>query len=103
MAADRTYEASWVDLEEPDVSENDLRLRGAEKGAAIFARGEGICYADGETGNGGNHWRIATPRTTVRLYTKSGRRHRDRKPATRKNSIVGRINVRTIFSVTLTT
>lgn len=48
MAADRSYETSWVDLEEPDVSENDLRLRGAEKGAAIFARGEGICYADGE-------------------------------------------------------
>jgi secreted PhoX family phosphatase len=48
MAVNRTYEASWVDLEDPDVSENDLRLRGAEKGAAIFARGEGICYADGD-------------------------------------------------------
>jgi hypothetical protein len=48
MAMDRSYETSWVELEEPDVRENDLRLRGAEKGAAIFARGEGICYADGE-------------------------------------------------------
>ena len=48
MRADRTYDASWIDLEEPDVSENDLRLRGADKGAAIFARGEGICHADGE-------------------------------------------------------
>ncbi len=48
MAADQTYEATWIDLEEPDVPTNDLRLRGAEKGATIFARGEGICYADGE-------------------------------------------------------
>jgi len=48
MHADRSYETSWVDLEEPDVSENDLRFRGVEKGAAVFARGEGICYADGE-------------------------------------------------------
>lgn len=48
MAVNRSYEASWIDLEEPDVTENDLRLRGADLGAAIFARGEGICYADGE-------------------------------------------------------
>jgi len=48
MVTDRLYEASWIDLEEPDVPENDLRLRGADKGAAIFSRGEGICYADGE-------------------------------------------------------
>jgi secreted PhoX family phosphatase len=40
-------DASWVDLEEPDVADNDLRFRGREKGAAIFARGEGLCYADG--------------------------------------------------------
>jgi secreted PhoX family phosphatase len=40
-------DASWVDLEEPDVADNDLRFRGQEKGAAIFARGEGLCYADG--------------------------------------------------------
>jgi len=39
---------SWVDLEEPDVAENDLRFRGREKGATIFARGEGLCYSDGE-------------------------------------------------------
>lgn len=48
MVADRSYEVAWIDLEEPDVRENDLRLRGAEKGGAIFARGEGICYADEE-------------------------------------------------------
>ncbi len=37
----------WIDLEEADVSSNDLRLQGHEKGAAIFARGEGLCFADG--------------------------------------------------------
>ncbi len=41
-------ETTWVDLDEPDVAENDLRFRGREKGATIFARGEGLCYADGE-------------------------------------------------------
>lgn len=41
-------ETSWIDLEDPDVSENDLRFRGREKGATIFARGEGLCYAGGE-------------------------------------------------------
>jgi hypothetical protein len=41
-------DAAWVDLEQPDVAENDLRFRGREKGAAIFARGEGLCVGDGE-------------------------------------------------------
>lgn len=36
-------EVEWIDLEEPDVDTNDLRLRGHEKGAAMFARGEGLC------------------------------------------------------------
>ena len=40
-------ETSWVDLEDPDVVDNDLRFRGREKGATIFARGEGLCFADG--------------------------------------------------------
>jgi len=41
-------DTAWVDLDEPDVAENDLRFRGRQKGATIFARGEGLCYADGE-------------------------------------------------------
>jgi secreted PhoX family phosphatase len=40
-------EATWIDLDEADVSSNDLRHLGREKGAAVIARGEGICYADG--------------------------------------------------------
>ena len=38
-------QVDWVDLEEPDVETNDLRLRGRQKGAAIFARSEGLCRA----------------------------------------------------------
>jgi secreted PhoX family phosphatase len=35
----------WIDLEDVDPVENDLRLRGAAAGAATFARGEGLCVA----------------------------------------------------------
>ena len=35
----------WVDLDDVDPAENDLRLRGAAAGAATFARGEGLCAA----------------------------------------------------------
>lgn len=37
----------WIDLDDVDPTENDLRLRGAAQGAAMFARGEGLC-TDGE-------------------------------------------------------
>ncbi len=40
--------ATWVDLDNVESPDDDLRLRGAEKGAAIFARGEGIHAGDGE-------------------------------------------------------
>ena len=40
------YETKWINLDNIDPDKNDLRLRGYEKGAARFARGEGICYAD---------------------------------------------------------
>lgn len=35
----------WIDLDDVDPVENDLRLRGAAQGAATFARGEGLCVA----------------------------------------------------------
>jgi len=38
----KTY---WIDLDNVDPVENDLRLRGAALGAATFARGEGLCNA----------------------------------------------------------
>ncbi len=39
---------AWLDLDSVDPAENDLRLRGAESGAATFARGEGLCAAAGD-------------------------------------------------------
>ena len=38
----------WIDLDNVDSDENDLRLRGASQGAATFARGEGLCNANGD-------------------------------------------------------
>lgn len=38
---------SWVDLHDIDGARDDLRERGAADGAAMFARGEGLCMADG--------------------------------------------------------
>ena len=37
----------WLDLDDVDTDDNDLRLRGFEAGAACFARGEGLCVAGG--------------------------------------------------------
>ena len=38
----------WIDLDDIDPDENDLRLRGAAAGAATFARGEGLAAAGGD-------------------------------------------------------
>ncbi|MEX2567400.1 MAG: alkaline phosphatase PhoX [Cyclobacteriaceae bacterium] len=39
---------AWIDLENIDSPEDDLRMQGHNKGAALFARGEGIWFGDGE-------------------------------------------------------
>jgi len=41
------YEARWVDLDEIDAPDDDLRYRGFLRGAARFARGEGMWFAGG--------------------------------------------------------
>lgn len=41
-------ETAWIDMQDVDGAHNDLRLRGAEAGAAIFARGEGLCFTGQE-------------------------------------------------------
>ena len=38
----------WIDMEEIDAPNNDLRLRGFDQGAARFARGEGMWFGNGE-------------------------------------------------------
>lgn len=39
---------TWIDLDNVDSPDDDLRLRGQAKGAAIFARGEGIWFGNNE-------------------------------------------------------
>jgi secreted PhoX family phosphatase len=47
MPANEWMSVVWVDLHDVDADKNDLRLRGHDHGAARFARGEGLCVADG--------------------------------------------------------
>lgn len=44
LNAGQWLETYWIDLQDADGEHNDLRLRGADAGAAIFARGEGLCF-----------------------------------------------------------
>lgn len=41
-------DAQWITLDNPESPEDDLRKRGFEAGAALFARGEGVHWADNE-------------------------------------------------------
>ncbi|QBX37710.1 DUF839 domain-containing protein [Brevundimonas sp. S30B] len=41
-------EVEWIDLDEIDSPNDDLRSRGRASGAAIVARGEGVDWGDGE-------------------------------------------------------
>ncbi len=43
----QSFDVYWIDLDNPDSDEDDLRLRGLKKGAALFASAEGIFYRDG--------------------------------------------------------
>lgn len=42
------YETLWIDILNPESPDDDLRIQGFDKGAAVFARGEGIHYGDNE-------------------------------------------------------
>ena len=48
LVSGESLATQWINLSRVDSDENDLRLRGATKGAATFARGEGLCAADDE-------------------------------------------------------
>jgi secreted PhoX family phosphatase len=41
------FDVYWIDLENPNADEDDLRLRGYAKGAARFGSEEGVFYHDG--------------------------------------------------------
>ena len=40
--------AKWIDLEDVESPKNNLRYQGKEKGAAVFARGEGMWFGENE-------------------------------------------------------
>lgn len=48
MALHEWFDTEWIDIENPESPEDDLRNQGYAKGAALFARGEGIHWADNE-------------------------------------------------------
>lgn len=48
IAVGQSFKVRWIDLDNVQAPDNDLRLRGAAKGATIFARGEGVHMGDGE-------------------------------------------------------
>lgn len=41
-------DTEWIDISDPESPQDDLRIQGYSKGAALFARGEGIHWGDGE-------------------------------------------------------
>jgi uncharacterized protein len=48
VAPQSWHAGRWVDLDNPEAPDDDLRARGAAAGATLFARGEGIWMGDGE-------------------------------------------------------
>jgi secreted PhoX family phosphatase len=48
MPTTQLFDVTWVDIDNVESPDDDLRFQGYEKGAARFARGEGMWYADGE-------------------------------------------------------
>lgn len=48
MKIRESYEVEWLDIDNIEAPEDDLRYRGYDKGAARFARGEGIWFGDNE-------------------------------------------------------
>ncbi|MEO0530952.1 MAG: alkaline phosphatase PhoX [Planctomycetota bacterium] len=48
VAVGDRFEVDWIDLDEPESPNDDLRYRAFDAGAARFARGEGIWWVDGD-------------------------------------------------------
>ena len=47
VPSDRPLETWWIDVDDVESPADDIRYHGRARGAAIFARGEGMWYADG--------------------------------------------------------
>ena len=70
----------WIDLEDITSPDDDLRYRGSEAGAAVFARGEGMWYSEGAiyfacTNGGSNQFgqifRYNTETSELELFAES--------------------------------
>ena len=48
MPLQEWVDAQWINLDNPESPDDDLRARGYQEGAALFARGEGIHWGDNE-------------------------------------------------------
>lgn len=48
MSLHENMDVQWIDLDNPESPNDDLRMRGYAKGCAIFARGEGIHWGENE-------------------------------------------------------
>lgn len=71
IALRKEMAVEWIDLDDVENPQDDLRMRGAIKGAAIFARGEGVWFGHGElfftctiggASEGGQIWRYRPSR-----------------------------------------
>ena len=76
----KPQKVSWVKIEDVDPQQDTLRYEAQTKGAAVFRRGEGMCYGNGElywtaTNGGaaqvGQIFRYNPDRETVELYVES--------------------------------
>lgn len=48
LPVNKPVAVEWIDMDDVEAPENDLRLRGFDKGAARFARGEGMWFGKSE-------------------------------------------------------
>jgi len=48
MPKNQKFDVEWLDIDNVEAPEDDLRFRGYENGAARFARGEGMWFGDNE-------------------------------------------------------
>ncbi len=76
----KKFKVEWVTITEPNPPQDTVRQEGFAKGAAQFARGEGIWYGNGElyfccTSGGalglGQVWRYIPGKETIELFVES--------------------------------
>ncbi len=76
----KPLKVTWVPLEDVDPEHDTLRFEAQKKGAAVFRRGEGMCYANqelywtatnGGAAKAGQIFRYNLKRETVELFVES--------------------------------